>query len=538
MALPVNIGELIHGTTIEWERLEFKEGWNPEDVVHTMCAFANDLHNWGGGYIIIGIAEQDGRPILPPVGLQHNQLDAIQKKILELGHKIAPTYFPIVQPYLLQGKHILVLWCPAGDNRVYTAPATLGSGGPRVPYVRVGSNSIVARGETLRRLQELTARIPFDDRLNNRASLTDLDLGLIQAYLQEIKSDLYEESKTMPFEDLCRTMLIAKGSNEDIRPVNVGLLFFSKEPQRFFSRSWIELVWHQDMSGSNYKETYFKGPIQNQLRDALSFIKTNIITEQILKLDDRAEAVRFFNFPYAAVEEALSNAVYHKSYELGNPIEIQIWPDKLEILSYPGPVPPVNASILKSHRRIVAREYRNRRIGDFLKELRLTEGRGTGFPTIYGAMEANGSPKPIFETDADSTYFLTILPAHTGAGIGAHNEASSLTFNNLDEIIAFGNGDSNVAGNAAGRPAIAVISDYLHDRVPEMLSLLLNKIKRSELFESMDLSNQSKNRAKYLDPLIKVGWVAMEFPDEPTHPNQRYFTTPAGQRILNLIRKQ
>lgn len=538
MALPVNIGELIHGTTIEWERLEFKEGWNPEDVVHTMCAFANDLHNWGGGYIIVGIAEQDGRPILPPVGLQHNQLDAIQKKILELGHKIAPTYFPIAQPYLLQGKHILVLWCPAGDNRVYTAPATLGSGGPRAPYVRVGSNSIVARGETLRRLQELTARIPFDDRLNNRASLTDLDLGLIQAYLQEIKSDLYEESKTMPFEDLCRTMLIAKGSNEDIRPVNVGLLFFSKEPQRFFDRSWIELVWHQDMSGSNYKETYFKGPIQNQLRDALSSIKTNIITEQILKLDDRAEAVRFFNFPYAAVEEALSNAVYHKSYELGNPIEIQIWQDKLEILSYPGPVPPVNASILKSHRRIVAREYRNRRIGDFLKELRLTEGRGTGFPTIYRAMEANGSPKPIFETDADSTYFLTILPAHTRAGIGAHNEALSLTFNNLDEIIAFGNGDSNEAGNAAGRPAIAVISDYLHDRVPEMLSLLLNKIKRSELFESMDLSNQSKNRAKYLDPLIKVGWVAMEFPDEPTHPNQRYFTTPAGQRILNLIRKQ
>src|SRR5690606_24962735 len=147
--LPVNIGELIHGTTIEWERLEFKEGWNPEDVVHTMCAFANDLHNWGGGYIIVGIAEQDGRPILPPVGLQHNQLDAIQKKILELGHKIAPTYFPIAQPYLLQGKHILVLWCPAGDNRVYTAPATLGSGGPRAPYVRVGSNSIVARGETL-----------------------------------------------------------------------------------------------------------------------------------------------------------------------------------------------------------------------------------------------------------------------------------------------------------------------------------------------------------------------------------------------------
>lgn len=61
---------------------------------------------------------------------------------------------------------------------------------------------------------------------------------------------------------------------------------------------------------------------------------------------------------------------------------------------------------------IVAREYRNRRIGDFLKELQLTEGRGTGFPAIYDALEANGSPKPVFETDDDSTYFLATIPAH------------------------------------------------------------------------------------------------------------------------------
>jgi len=196
-------------------------------------------------------------------------------------------------------------------------------------------------------------------------------------------------------------------------------------------------------------------------------------------------------------------------------------------LSYPGPMPPVTATVIRTQRHIVAREYRNRRIGDFLKELRLTEGRGTGFPTIYGAMEANGSPEPVFETDADSTYFLVTLPAHTSGSIGVGIEASLLTFNDLGEIIAFGNG--------AGRPALAIIGDTLHDRVPEMLSLLLKKLKRKELFEGMDLSNQSKNRARYLDPLISIGWVSMEFPDEPTHPNQAYFTTASGKRILSLI---
>jgi ATP-dependent DNA helicase RecG len=535
MALPINIEELVHGNTIEWERLEFKQGWNPEDVIHSMCAFANDLHNWGGGYIILGVAEQEGQPVFPPAGLQQSQLDAIQKKILELSYKILPNYFAIAQPYVLQGLHILVLWCPAGDNRPYTAPTALGNASAREPYVRVGSNSIVARGETLRRLQELTARIPFDDRVNNQATVQDLDLGLIQAHLQEIKSDLLAESTTLSFEELCRTMLIAKGSREDVRPVNVGLLFFSKEPERFFTRAWIELVWHQSGSGKEFKEYYFKGPLQKQLRDALSFLKTNIIAEQVIKHADKAEAERFFNFPYDAVEEALSNAVYHKSYELSSPIEVQVWPDKIEILSFPGPIPPVSANILKTQRRIVAREYRNRRIGDFLKELHLTEGRGTGFPTIYGAMAANGSPDPVFDTDSDSTHVLVTLGAHSKVGIQAGNLVSALVFNSLDEVIAFSNGASNGAGNGAGRPAIAIISEAIHDRVAEMLTILLERMKRVDLFEKMDLSNQSRNRAKYLDPLIELQWVAMEFPEERTHPNQTYQTTDVGRSILNLI---
>jgi ATP-dependent DNA helicase RecG len=542
MALPINITDLIHGKTIEWERLEFKQGWNPEDVLHSMCAFANDLHNWGGGYIIVGVAENDGQPILPPTGLQQSQLDAIQKKVIELGNHLSPTYFPIVQPYVLQGQHILVLWCPAGDNRPYIAPSTLGSGAQRHSYVRVGTSSIAAKGETLRILQELTARIPFDDRVNNQATLQDLDLGLIQAYLQEIKSDLLAESTKMSFPDLCRSMLIAKGTTEDLRSANVGLLFFSKAPERFFPRCWIELVVFQEETGKAFKEHYFKGPLHHQLRDALQFIQSQIIQEQVVKSADKAEADRYFNFPFVAIEESLSNAVYHKSYELGSPIEVQVWPDKIQILSHPEPMPPVNATILKGQKRIVAREYRNRRIGDFLKELHLTEGRGTGFPSIYRAMAGNGSPEPVFETD-DKSYFLVTIPAHSALGNQASNQvgnqatngANSLFFKDLEEIVAFSNGASNGAGNGAGNQARDIISNAIHDRVREMLIWLLNPMKRSDLFEQLKLTNQNKNRAKYLDPLIELRWVAMEFPEERTHPAQTYRTTSAGKRILNLI---
>ncbi|MGQ8335807.1 ATP-binding protein [Sunxiuqinia sp. A32] len=540
MALPVNIEDLVHGNTVEWERLEFKQGWNPEDVIHSMCAFANDIHNWGGGYIIVGIAEQDGQPVLPPAGLQQNQLDSIQKNIIQLGHKISPNYFPVVQPYLFDNKHILVIWCPAGDNRPYEAPETLGKGVQRVPYIRITSNSIKAQGENLRRLQELAARIPFDDRINNQATIGALDLGLIREYLQEIKSSLLEESAQMPFTDLCKTMLIAKGPNEDIRPVNVGLLFFSKQPEQYFDRAWIELVWHKDDSGKNFKEVYFKGPLHKQLRDALSYISTNIINEEVVKHPDVAEAERFYNYPFEAVEEALSNAVYHKGYDHGAPIEIQIFPDRMTILSHPGPVPPVNQQVLSTKKRIIAREYRNRRIGDFLKELRLTEGRGTGFPAIYRAMEANGSPDPDFETD-DASYVLVTLPAHIsdqvsdGANDQATNEVNDIVFNDLGDIVEFSNGVSNGVSNGARNQAQTIIANKVHDRVAEVLSITAKWVKREELFGKMDLSNQSTNRKKYLDPLINHGWIEMEYPETPTHPNQRYRITDSGMRLKQLI---
>lgn len=117
MPLPININDLLRGKPVEWERLEFKAGWNPEEVLHTLCAFANDIHNLGGGYIIIGIEEKNGHPVLPPVGLDVAQIDSIQKELLNLGYSaIAPYYHPITVPVELEGRQVLVLWALGGPT--------------------------------------------------------------------------------------------------------------------------------------------------------------------------------------------------------------------------------------------------------------------------------------------------------------------------------------------------------------------------------------------------------------------------------------
>lgn len=54
MAIPVNIGDLINQRIVESNRIEFKKSWNPNAVIRSICAFANDIDNVGGGDIIIG----------------------------------------------------------------------------------------------------------------------------------------------------------------------------------------------------------------------------------------------------------------------------------------------------------------------------------------------------------------------------------------------------------------------------------------------------------------------------------------------------
>ena len=92
------------------------------------------------------------------------------------------------------------------------------------------------------------------------------------------------------------------------------------------------------------------------------------------------------------IEEALVNAIYHRSYEEREPVEVRITRDKLLVLSYPGADRSIGMDDFKKG-QAVSRCYRNRRIGEFLKELDLAEARSTGVPKIFRAMRQNDSPE-------------------------------------------------------------------------------------------------------------------------------------------------
>lgn len=412
--LPLNLDDLLRQRTVEGDRIEYKAGWNPDTILRTLCAFANDFENLGGGYVIIGQdCDDHGQPVFPPKGVPSNQLDKIQRELVAFCNQIQPPYFPILSVEESQGQTLTVLWAPGGQNRPYRVPKEVTSKhkDPRY-YIRRYANTVEAKGDNLRELLSLTATVPFDDRMNHRADLEDLRPSLIRSFLKEVKSGLYANSARMPLADLGRQLNIVDGGDEFLKPRNVGLLFFHEAPETFIPGTQIEVVrFPEGVAGGNLEEKIFRGPLHQQLRDAFAYLKNRVIEERVVKLPDRAEANRFFNYPFPALEEALVNAVYHRSYEQREPIEVRVNPDRIEIVSYPGPDPSIRIEDLRSG-RIIARRYRNRRIGDFLKELDLTEGRSTGIPTMREAMRRNGSPPLRFETDEDRTHFFVELPIH------------------------------------------------------------------------------------------------------------------------------
>jgi ATP-dependent DNA helicase RecG len=307
----------------------------------------------------------------------------------------------------------------------------------------------------------------------------------------------------MSMAKLAASLNLVDGPAESLHPRNVGLMFFHPEPSRFFPATQIDVVWFPDGAGGDrFDEKSFKGPLDLMAGEALAYIRRNYIKETVIKRPDRAEATRVENFPYAAIEEALVNAIYHRSYEEREPVEVRIDPQELAVLSFPGPDRSISLVDLRQG-KAVSRRYRNRRIGEFLKELDLTEGRATGVPKILRAMRANGSPAPKFESDEDRLSFLIRLPVHPDAKVSATPE---------------------VTGQVTGQ---------VTEEVGRLVVVLQGEKSRTQLQQSLQLKSRTNFEARYLKPTLEAGLIEPTIPSKPNSRLQKYRLTPRGRAWLS-----
>ena len=237
-----------------------------------------------------------------------------------------------------------------------------------------------------------------------------------------------------------------------------------------------------------------------------------LVSCPINKHPDRPEAERFWNYPAVAIEEALTNAIYHRSYEERNPVEVRITPTELLVISYPGADRSIRIEDLQQG-RAVSRRYRNRRIGEFLKELELAEGRSTGMPKILRAMRNNGSPPPTFETDDDRAWFRVRLPVHEKFARAEKEREDEITHQDTEQD-----------------------TEQVTEQVEDLVIKLTQDMRRRRLQDLLRIAHRPHFLDAYLNPALQAGLIEMTMPDKPTSRHQRYRRTPAGEALARRMK--
>lgn len=184
--LGINMKDLLNRHRVEGQRIEFKKAWHNQkesgprgtfwQVLHTICAFANDFYNDNGGYIIIGVEDKqdpedsednnnDVQKFHLPCGVPKNDLDTIEREIDGACKAyIKPEFHPKLSHEVVehQGetRHLLVIWARVSDNRPHTCKESEKK--EHCCYIRRSNQTIKA--DHSHEIELRSRNSPFDDR--------------------------------------------------------------------------------------------------------------------------------------------------------------------------------------------------------------------------------------------------------------------------------------------------------------------------------------------------------------------------------------
>ena len=224
MAIPIRIGRLIGLGRAGSHLAEFMAEPEPSAILHTICAFANDILNAGGGYIVIGAEPVPETQDIRITGIAPDSADAMLLKVRKISRLIEPFYEPKAEIVTHEGKIVIVIRCGGGRGRPYTAPEK--SDAPesvRRCYIRRQGRSVQASPDDEKELWLVSLDTPFDERPCIAAAPSDLDEELIRDCLRKSVSPLAVNSGEKTLSALADDLDLPDGLPGEERPRNAAI---------------------------------------------------------------------------------------------------------------------------------------------------------------------------------------------------------------------------------------------------------------------------------------------------------------------------
>lgn len=306
----------------------------------------------------------------------------------------------------------------------------------------------------------------------------------------KVGSKLASEINVRPLQEILEQMDLFVGPKENRMLRNVAAMMFCENPSKFFKRTQVEIVYFPEGRLNNpsnlYEGAVITGSVPQIIDRTLEYLKRMLVMQSIIKPENDYRSRKFYTYPYQALEESVTNSLYHRDYREWEPVVITVEPDSITIQNVGGPDRSISAADISRCEILVSKRYRNRRLGEYLKELDMTEGRSTGIPTIQNVLENNGSPRATVVTDEDRTFFRITIPCHEAAG-------------NIIADIA--NKDASV--KASRRGALKTALQTALQTAPETALQILEQIQINPKVTMTDLANLTGYSRRWVAQTMK-----------------------------------
>lgn len=386
---------------LESDRVERKESFKgdaPEKIRQAVCAFANDLAGHRqAGILFIGAAD-DGRP----TGLVMSDQLLLDLANMRSDGTILPLPSMSVEKRRLKGIEVAVVTVLPAD-----APPVRYKGRT---YIRTGPRRDVASQQDERILNERRRHhnLPFDLQPVSFATLADLNRSTFESdYLPGSFSAETLDANHRSFEERLSACRMIESVDNPV-PTVLASLVLANRPRDLIPCAYIQFlrVDGLELDAPIVDEAAIDGRIGEVLARIDEKIKAHSWTAVDLVSSDKER--RKTDYPLAALQQLIRNAVMHRSYENTNaPIRITWFRDRIEIINPGGPFGSVTRENFGSPG---ITDYRNPNLAEAMKVLGYVQRFGVGIAVARRLLSDAGHPPLVFDV-RDSHVLVTVRRA-------------------------------------------------------------------------------------------------------------------------------
>ena len=527
--------------------VQFKERTlDKYDIACELVAFSN-AH---GGKLVVGINDKTGKIN----ALSYSEVQETTNLLSDIASEnVVPSILIKIDTIAVEDGNLVVATIKEGVNKPY-------HDNKGIVWVKNGSDKrkVFDNAELAEMMTDCGSFAP-DEASVNGATINDLDENTIKVFLENrfdkvlekkgLVGDAFNEAS---LDTICSA--IAKGHDCErmlrnlrfIRPdgklTMAAMLLFGKYTQRWLPVMTAKCICFagNSIGGKVFRDKVndadMEGNLLHQFNTIMDFFTRNLHNVQV---GDEFNSMGKLEIPYSSLVEFTVNALVHRSLNLKAPVRIFIFDNRVEIHS-PGDLP--NGLTIDD---IKLGTSMPRNIFLFNNAIYLLPYTGVG-SGITRALDENINVT--FNNNASAQEFVITVWREGSNQVGNQVDGKSNQVeeksNQVEEKSNQVDGKSNQVDGKSNQVENSdtdlntfdgdLGTRLRHSDTPKVS--LSNKQRdivnfcsvprtTTEIMERLGLSNQTKNRERYISSLVAAGYLQMTNPENPTASNQKYLNS-------------